>query len=87
MGDYDLHLTLDALHRNRPRPLIAYPFDVKTTMNELPEIGQAPEPELVHFKFDGQNQSWVKPQKVEDEIPFEPGINWQTEQEDEELDK
>ncbi len=86
IGDYDLHLTLDALHRNRPRPLMAYPFDVKTPMNESSETDQESEPELVYFNFDGQNQAWVKPQQVEDEIPFDAGINWQTDQHEEELD-
>lgn len=29
IGDYDLHLTLDTLQRNRPRPVIAKPFNPK----------------------------------------------------------
>ncbi|KAA3659546.1 MAG: hypothetical protein DWQ04_21985 [Chloroflexi bacterium] len=86
IGDYDLHLTLDALHRNRPRPLVAHAFDVKVPINEPPAPEPDPEPEIVHFKFDGQNQSWEKPDKVEDEIPFEAGINWQTDEDIEELD-
>ena len=81
IGDYDLHLTLDTLHRNRPRPLIAQAVAVNPKPSDIdaPEDDETTEPELIHFSFDGQKQSWEKPQQDDEEIPFDAGIDWQTE--------
>ncbi len=48
IGDYDLHLTLDTLQRNRPRPVIAQPFN--------PQIKTKPE-NKGHEKFYWFNES------------------------------
>ena len=40
IGDYDLHLTLDTLQRNRPRPVIAKPFNPKITNQVKDKIPQ-----------------------------------------------
>lgn len=32
IGEYDLHLTLDLLHRNRPRPILAQPFSSRASL-------------------------------------------------------
>jgi DNA segregation ATPase FtsK/SpoIIIE-like protein len=52
IGDYDLHLCLEDLHRNRPQPLLAQPISVRPAF--LPGAnGQEPHlPQL--FSFDGQ---------------------------------
>ena len=81
IGDYDLHLTLDTLHRNRPRPLVAQAVAASPKPTETIESieQETPEPDLMHFSFDGQKQSWIKPQQDDEEIPFDAGIDWQTE--------
>lgn len=54
IGDYDLHMCLDDLHRNRPLPLLARPATMRPTLAPedepaAPEIGR---PQL--FSFNGQ---------------------------------
>ncbi len=53
IGDYDLHLTLETLQRNRPRPLLARPVNSRTS---LPPNETAAED---HFWFNEQIE--VKP--------------------------
>jgi S-DNA-T family DNA segregation ATPase FtsK/SpoIIIE len=90
IGEYGLHLALDLLHRNRPRPIIAQTVEPVPTMADLVETQEPPkpEPEPRHFDFDGNNQSWKKPnpkpQHIDNDIPFEAGIDWQTEQQNKE---
>ncbi|HFE66067.1 MAG TPA: hypothetical protein ENJ93_02295 [Chloroflexi bacterium] len=53
IGDYDLHLTLETLQRNRPRPLLARPVNNRTS---LPQNRRSAEE---HFWFNEQIE--VKP--------------------------
>ena len=96
IGDYDLHLTLDVLHRNRPRPLIAHSIDVKPSINEVvaptpeprqPRQPQQPQPDLIHFAFDGRVPSWTQDSQLDEEIPFDAGTNWYTVQNGEEMQR
>lgn len=61
IGDYDLHLTLEALHRNRPRPLLAQPMNVRPTL--APPYGSQREEEQ-HFRI---NLERVTPEAEADE--------------------
>jgi len=89
IGDYDLHLTLDALHRNRPRPLIAHSIDVKPSIDEIvtPTPQQPQQPDLIHFAFDGREPSWTQDSQPDEEIPFDAGTNWYKVQNDEEMQR
>ncbi len=52
IGNYDLHLTLANLHRNRPRPLLAQPL-------QLPEADEAAGGKAsVSWQRDEQGQAW-----------------------------
>jgi S-DNA-T family DNA segregation ATPase FtsK/SpoIIIE len=51
IGDYDLHLCLDDLHRNRPQPLLAQPVQLRTTLSD--ETSSSRQPHT--FQFDGWN--------------------------------
>jgi len=45
IGDYDLHLTLETLHRARPQPLLAHPVSIQNlgiTAGEKPEANTLP---------------------------------------------
>lgn len=47
IGNYDLHLTLETIHRNRPRPLLAQPVQLNAAGEVVPEpdpvVWQRPE--------------------------------------------
>ena len=70
INDYDLHMTLQELHRNRPQPLLAQSFSPRTALDveDLEEV--LPQ----QFIFDGHSVShrhdtpsaW---QKKEEEVP------------------
>lgn len=73
INDYDLHLTLQRLHRNRPRPLLAQSFSPRPTLDTEESEDVVPQ----QFVFDGQSVSHrYAPQsswpEVDDEIvdPF-----------------
>lgn len=51
IGDYDLHLCLDDLHRNRPQPLLAQPVHLRPKLSGKTHGGQQPHT----FQFDGWN--------------------------------
>lgn len=51
IGDYDLHLTLETLHRNRPRPLLAQPLSVRPSL--APAAGN--QEEIKHFRINMEN--------------------------------
>jgi S-DNA-T family DNA segregation ATPase FtsK/SpoIIIE len=38
IGNYDLHLTLETIHRNRPRPLLAQPLEAYGASEEEPQM-------------------------------------------------
>ena len=61
IGDYDLHLTLEALHRNRPRPLLAQPMNVRPTLAPPAESQREAEQ---HFRINLEN---VTPEAEPDE--------------------
>jgi len=61
IGDYDLHLTLEALHRNRPRPLLARSMSVRPTL--APPAENQIENEQ-HFRI---NMAHVTPEADPDE--------------------
>lgn len=42
IGNYDLHLTLETIHRNRPRPLLAQPLQLQAV--GMPEVAAHPQP-------------------------------------------
>lgn len=44
IGDYDLHLSLETLHRNRPQALVAAPYKVQSLAASLPEAADAQRP-------------------------------------------
>ncbi|MCA9929464.1 MAG: AAA family ATPase [Anaerolineales bacterium] len=86
IGDYDLHLTIDLLHRRRPRPILAKTFDVRQAATLVEEPVQPPE-EILHFTPEGKvqpktKQAAVKQTADDDEIPFDAGFGWDLAQED-----
>lgn len=64
IGDYDLHLSLDELHRQRPPALLAQPYNMRATLSSQAEGGG-------YFLFDGKmvsmEDSW--PGDVVDQAP------------------
>lgn len=53
IGDYDLHLVLDTLHRNRPQSLLAHPVNIRPTLDAEPE---EPDEAEVIYRFGGTEQ-------------------------------
>jgi len=53
INDYDLHMTLQELHRNRPRPLLAQSFSTRTAL----DVEDLTETTTQQFIFDGHSVS------------------------------
>ncbi|MCP5094308.1 MAG: AAA family ATPase [Chloroflexi bacterium] len=85
IGDYDLHLTLDRLHRNRPKSLLAQPFDDRAVFEHDTQSDSSDEPDsFVVFSIEEDNVVTATPdeKQVEDfnEIPFDAGDVWFSEE-------
>jgi DNA segregation ATPase FtsK/SpoIIIE-like protein len=57
IGDYDLHMCLDNLHRQQPLPLLARPAHLRPMLTQ--EIGSQDEPQS--FQFDGWEITLAEP--------------------------
>ncbi len=57
IGDYDLHMSLEALHRNRPQPLLARPISVRPFLAADADESRQPGQSRL-FYFDGQEVDW-----------------------------
>lgn len=62
IGDYDLHMCLDELHRNRPQPLLAKPLSVRPSLPDVAddEITELPD-SAQSFHYDGWDISFTPP--------------------------
>ncbi len=76
INDYDLHMTLQELHRNRPRPLLAQSFSPRTALDVEDPAETTPQ----QFIFDGHSVShrhdtpptWQKEgEEILDPFPFD----------------
>ena len=76
IGNYDLHLTLEALHRNRPRPLLAQSLNVRPT---LAPPAESQREEEQHFRI---NMERIMPEPEPDEaeetaaVQLDDGPEW-----------
>jgi DNA segregation ATPase FtsK/SpoIIIE, S-DNA-T family len=85
IGDYDLHLTIDKLRKNRPQAILAQPFNFRSdfafNLNDeeieeedfmiLPLVN-----DVTQVKADPAGSSQIKREEHNDEIPFEVGNGW-----------
>jgi DNA segregation ATPase FtsK/SpoIIIE-like protein len=62
IGNYDLHLTLETIHRNRPRPLLAQPLEA---------FDASEEPELLWQRDDETADQVMLPKEDDDADLFE----------------
>jgi len=64
IGNYDLHLTLETIHRNRPRPLLAQPL-------EVPGASEMEEPQMRWQRDDDIIEQEMVPEEDNDTGLFE----------------
>lgn len=80
INDYDLHMTLQKLHRNRPRPLLAQSFSPRPAMDTEEAEDAAPQ----QFIFDGHSvtprydtqATWTEEgEEIYDPFPFDISLD------------
>ena len=64
IGDYDLHLCLDDLHRNRPLPLLAQPVNLRTTLMDDDKSHH----QTRSFQFNGWEVMLAEPNEARDYV-------------------
>ncbi|MEJ2746821.1 MAG: FtsK/SpoIIIE domain-containing protein [Anaerolineae bacterium] len=80
IGDYDLHLCLDDLHRNRPLPLLAQPLSIRPSLPPSDDDGATPSDSPRSFHFNGWDISFdpaAASGSSQSRPPFTDGDGWQ----------
>jgi len=65
IGNYDLHLTLETIHRNRPRPLLAQPLEALGASSEQEE------PQMLWQRDDDRPEPVMMPEDDDDADLFD----------------